>query len=156
MAGTVPQRIARIFATFFGAGLVPFAPGTAGTVAAALPLLLVPDAAYPVAVAAAAVLAFAGSVGAARVLFGKELRARDPGWFVLDEACGLWIAAWRPHGIDPWSLLFAVALFRVLDIVKPFPIGKLEGAGDAGIVLDDAAAGALALIAGLLVERLLT
>ena len=104
---------------------------------------------------ALAVLAFAGCVFAARALFGDQIRAQDPGWFVLDEACGLWIAAWRPHGISPWSILFAVAAFRVLDIVKPYPIGKLESAGDWGIVLDDAAAGALTLVLGLVLERIL-
>jgi phosphatidylglycerophosphatase A len=146
--------VARLFATFFGAGLFPKAPGTVATVAAALPLVLIPDAAYPVVVAALAVLAFVGSYWAARALFGHHVRERDPGWFVLDEACGIWVAAWRPEGIAPWSLLVAVALFRLLDIVKPFPIGKLEGAGDWGIVLDDAAAGVLALGLGLLLERL--
>jgi phosphatidylglycerophosphatase A len=145
---------ARLLATFFGVGLVPKAPGTAATIVAALPLLILPAGPYPIVVGALAALAFVGSILVARALFGRPVRGRDPGWFVLDEACGIWIAAWRPHGIAPWSLLVAVALFRLLDIVKPFPIGKLEGAGDWGIVLDDAAAGALALTVGLIVERL--
>jgi phosphatidylglycerophosphatase A len=149
------HRAARTLATFFGTGLVPRAPGTAATVAAALPLLLIPSRAYPWAVGAMALLAFWGCLWAGRVLFGSRLRNEDPGWFVLDEACGLWIAAWRPEGIAPWPLLAAVALFRVLDIVKPFPIRKLERAGDWGIVLDDAAAGAIALLAGLLLEPVL-
>jgi len=148
-------RIATVLATFFGVGRVPKAPGTAATIAAAIPLLFVPARAYPVAVGVAAALALVLSFWAARALFGATAKARDPGWFVLDEACGLWIAAWRPGAIAPWSLLFAVALFRLLDIVKPFPIGKLEGAGDWGIVLDDAAAGAVALVVGLSLERLL-
>jgi phosphatidylglycerophosphatase A len=147
---------ATVLGTFFGTGRAPKAPGTVATIAAAIPLLLVPAGVYPVAVASAAVLAFVGSWWAARVLFGNAPAGRDPGWFVLDEACGIWIAAWRPDGIAPWSLLVAVALFRVLDIVKPFPIGKLEGAGEWGIVLDDAAAGAIALLLGLLLERLLS
>jgi phosphatidylglycerophosphatase A len=151
----VAPRPAYVAATLFGAGLVPVAPGTAGTIAAALPLFMIPDAAYPFATGILAVLAFAGSVLAARALFGGEIRAKDPGWFVLDEACGLWVAAWRPHGISPWSILFAVVVFRVLDIVKPYPIGKLESAGDCGIVLDDAAAGALTLGLGLVMERIL-
>lgn len=156
-ADATPTRTtaATVLATFFGTGRAPKAPGTVATIAAAIPVLFVPATAYPIVLAIAAAAAFAGSVWAAHVLFGADLRRRDPGWFVLDEACGLWIAAWRPGGIAPWSLLVAVALFRVLDIVKPFPIGKLEGAGDCGIVLDDAAAGAIALLAGLCLERLL-
>jgi phosphatidylglycerophosphatase A len=144
-----------VAATFFGVGLVPRAPGTAATIAAALPLFLIPDGAYGVTVAGLAILAFAGCVLAARALFGSEIRSKDPGWFVLDEACGLWISAWRPHGISAWSVLFAVVVFRVLDIVKPYPIGKLESAGDCGIVLDDAAAGGLTLGLGLVLERIL-
>jgi phosphatidylglycerophosphatase A len=149
---------ARTLATFFGTGLFPKAPGTAASLAAALlviPLLFlpIPQGAFGWTVAVLAVLAFAGSVWAARVLFGQRIRDEDPGWFVLDEACGMWIAAWRPDGIAPWSLIFAFAAFRVLDIVKPFPIGKLESAGDWGIVLDDAAAGAVALALGLLLDH---
>jgi phosphatidylglycerophosphatase A len=146
---------ARTLATFFGIGLVPKAPGTAAALVAALVLLPVPAGSFAIVTAILAVLAFVGCVRTARVLFGERIREEDPGWFVLDEACGMWIAAWRPHGIGPWSLLFAFAAFRVLDIVKPFPIGKLEGAGDWGIVLDDAAAGVIALAAGLLVDHLL-
>lgn len=136
--------------------MAPKAPGTVAALAAALLLYLVPAGAYGVTTAVLAVLAFWGSVWCARVLFGDRIRQEDPGWFVLDEACGMWIAAWRPHGIALWSLLIAFAAFRVLDIVKPFPIGKLEGAGDWGIVLDDAAAGAIALALGLILERFIT
>jgi phosphatidylglycerophosphatase A len=143
---------ARVLATFFGTGLAPKAPGTVAALVAAALLWLVPGQAYAVTTAVLAVLAFAGCVWCARVLFGARIREEDPGWFVLDEACGMWIAAWRLHGISGWSLLIAFAAFRVLDIVKPFPIGKLEGAGDWGIVLDDAAAGAIALGLGLVVE----
>lgn len=148
-------RPAFVLATFFGVGLAPKAPGTVATIAAALPLLLLPAGAYAAVVAALAILAFAGCVVVARALFREEIRTQDPGWFVLDEACGVWIAAWRPHGISPWSLLFAVAAFRVLDIVKPYPIRRLESAGDWGIVLDDAAAGALTLGLGLVMDRIL-
>jgi phosphatidylglycerophosphatase A len=147
------SRSAKVLATFFGVGLAPKAPGTAATIAAALPLFLIPAGAYGVTVGILAFLAFYGCIWAARALFGDQIREQDPGWFVLDEACGIWIAAWRPHGITPWSLLFAVVVFRLLDIVKPYPIGKLERAGDWGIVLDDAAAGALTLILGLVLEH---
>jgi phosphatidylglycerophosphatase A len=147
---------ARVLATFFGTGLAPKAPGTVAALAAALLLWLVPGPAYAVTTAALAILSFWGCVWCARALFGDRIRQEDPGWFVLDEACGMWIAAWRPDGISVWSLMIAFAAFRLLDIVKPFPIGKLEGAGDWGIVLDDAAAGAIALAAGLILERFIT
>ena len=144
---------ARLLATFFGTGLVPKAPGTAAALAAAAILVFVPSTAYAATTAALAILSFWGCVWSARKLFGARIRDEDPGWFVLDEACGMWIAAWRPAGIAPWSLLIAFLTFRVLDIVKPFPIGKLEGAGDWGIVLDDAAACAIAFALGLVVDH---
>jgi len=70
----------------------------------------------------------------------------DPGWFVLDEAAGLWLAvavlttpSWTGIGL-------AFLLFRVFDITKPPPIRKLEQAtGGWGIVLDDLGAGVYAL-----------
>jgi phosphatidylglycerophosphatase A len=142
-----------VIATFFGTGLAPKAPGTVAAAAAAILLYLVPASAYAPVTGALAVLAFWGCVWSARVLFGGRIRDEDPGWFVLDEACGMWIAAWRPDGIGLWSLVIAFTAFRVLDIVKPFPIGRLESAGDWGIVLDDAAAGAIALALGLLLEH---
>jgi phosphatidylglycerophosphatase A len=144
---------ARLLATFFGTGLTPKAPGTVAALTAAILLWLVPEQAYGATTAVLAVLSFAGCVWCAHVLFGERIRQEDPGWFVLDEACGMWIAAWRPHGISLWSLLIAFAAFRLLDIVKPFPIGKLESAGEWGIVLDDAAAGAIALLLGLVLEH---
>ncbi len=150
--------LARTLATFFGTGRAPRAPGTVATVASALPLLLpIPPGVYPWLLGGAAVLSFFLCVVVARRLFGPRVDLEDPSWFVLDEACGLWIAAWRPAGISWPALLLAVVLFRIFDITKPFPIRQSQDLrGGFGIVVDDALAGLLALAIGLCAERWLT
>jgi phosphatidylglycerophosphatase A len=143
----------RLLATFGGTGLLRPGPGTWTSAAAALPLLFVPSSAYPYAVAAAAVLAYALCVLLATRPSLRPVIDRDPGWFTLDEACVVWIAAWRPTGPSPLSILLAFALFRVFDIAKPQPIGRSQNVGGGhGIVLDDALAGLFALALGLAVE----
>ena len=140
----------RLLATFFGTGLLRPGPGTWTSAASALPLLFLPPAAYPYVVAVAAVLAYVLCVVLATRPSHRAVIDRDPGWFTLDEACGVWIAAWRPQGISPLSLLLAFALFRVFDIAKPPPIRRSQFVGGGhGIVLDDALAGLFALALGL-------
>jgi len=77
----------------------------------------------------------------------------DPGFVVIDEVAGQWIAliAIRP---DALHAVLALILFRLFDITKPWPVRKLERLhGGTGIMLDDVAAGILALICGLLLQR---
>ena len=76
----------------------------------------------------------------------RESGRTDPGFVVIDEVIGQWIALlaspadWR-HG------LIALVLFRLFDITKPFPIRRLERLpGGWGIVFDDVAAGLYALV----------
>ncbi len=146
----------RLLATFFGTGLLRPGPGTWTSAVAALPLLLIPSDAYPFVVAAAAFLAYVLCVVLATRPHLRAVIDRDPGWFTLDEACGVWIAAWRPTGISPQSLLLAFALFRVFDIAKPPPIRRSQFVGGGhGIVLDDALAGLFALALGLSAHRFL-
>jgi phosphatidylglycerophosphatase A len=89
---------------------------------------------------AALIAAFGGlwAVRAARV-------EGDPGWVVIDEVAGQWIALLplaRPSAV---GLLAAFALFRLLDITKPGPVGWADRQpGAAGIMADDLIAGALA------------
>jgi len=87
----------------------------------------------------------------AATIVERESGRTDPGFVVIDEVIGQWIALlgipfdWR-HG------LIALVLFRIFDITKPFPVRRLERLpGGWGIVFDDVAAGLYALgIASLL------
>jgi phosphatidylglycerophosphatase A len=133
-------------ATFFGAGLGKPGPGTWGSVAAMLLWALAAWAFHPGVIAmqlilfAGIVLAVAAGVPAA-TLVARESGRKDPGFVVVDEVAGQWIALlgapqdWK-HG------LIALVLFRIFDILKPFPVRQLERLPEGwGIVFDDVAAG---------------
>ncbi len=134
------MRLARLVASGFGSGWAPKAPGTFGSVAALIlgvGLMRAAPAALPVA----AVLASLGglwAITAARV-------EGDPGWVVIDEFAGMWIAMLGLARVTPIGLLAAFLLFRLLDIAKPGPVGWADRQpGAAGIMADDIIAGAIA------------
>jgi phosphatidylglycerophosphatase A len=138
-------------ATFFGAGFGKPAPGTWGSIAATLLWFLAAKFAHlsPLQIVvisvAGALLALAVGIPAATIVEGEGGR-EDPSYVVLDEVCGQWIvlaaapADWR-------HALLALLLFRVFDIIKPWPARQLERLhGGVGIMLDDVAAGIYGLI----------
>jgi phosphatidylglycerophosphatase A len=143
-------------ATFFGAGLLRPGPGTYGSVAA---LLLWVGAAHlwhgarlAIGTALAALAATLIGIPAATIA-ARESGRKDPGFVVIDEVAGQWIAL---IGIRPdWPhAILALLLFRLLDIWKPWPIRRLEQLPEGtGIMLDDVAAGVLALAIGLVLAR---
>ncbi len=120
----------------FGVGLVPRAPGTAGTVAAAplvWALMHLPALWYALVVAGAFVLGC--------WVCGETARAvgvHDHPAIVWDEFVGLAIALWAIPP-DVLTVAVGVVLFRVLDILKPWPIRVLDRrvTGGIGIMLDD-------------------
>jgi len=133
-------------ATFFGAGLGRPGPGTWGSVAAVLvwaafAWLSRPAAATLfLALIAGIVVSVAVGVPAATIA-ARESGREDPGFVVIDEVAGQWIAL---LGSPPnWRhALIALVLFRIFDITKPFPARQLERLpGGWGIVFDDVAAG---------------
>ncbi len=129
-----------------GAGLSPVAPGTLGTVVGVGLYFLVSEWSLPLYLLLVAVLFFAGCLAAG--FTSRKLGAHDHGSIVIDEIVGMLLAlAHCPAGLG-WVLL-AFLLFRALDILKPWPIGVIDrrAPGGAGIMLDDLAAGAYALIA---------
>ncbi len=70
---------------------------------------------------------------------------RDPGWVVIDEVAGQWIAMLGLRRATPAGLLAAFALFRAFDIAKPGPVGWADRKhGATGVMLDDVIAGAMA------------
>lgn len=138
---------AHFIALGFGAGLVPKAPGTLGTLLA-LPLawalgLVLP----PLAVAFAAIPLFFLGVWACEVT-GRNLGVADHSAMVWDEVVAfLPLAALASASIV--LQLVAFALFRLFDIWKPFPIRELEKGikGGLGVMIDDVVAAFYAYIA---------
>jgi phosphatidylglycerophosphatase A len=134
---------AAALATWFGCGLSPVAPGTAGS-AAALAIAWWLRTSYGwqgwmFAAAAAAMLApaiWAAEVTA--VSSGKK----DPQIVVIDEVLGQWVTLAGAAAFDTVSWIAAFLLFRAFDIVKPPPVRQLERLpGGLGIVADDIGAG---------------
>jgi phosphatidylglycerophosphatase A len=145
-----------VVATFFGAGLLRPGPGTYGSSSA---LLLWIGAAHlwhgaPLALGTAFAALAATLVGIpAATIAARESGRKDPGFVVIDEVAGQWIAL---IGIRPdWPhTVLALLLFRLFDIWKPWPIRRLEQLPDGtGIMLDDVAAGAFALALGFVLAR---
>jgi phosphatidylglycerophosphatase A len=133
------MRFARLLAGFFGCGRVPVSPGSAGSFAALLIgyfLLLLPTYALTLAILVAT-LGGLWAIRAARV-------QGDPGWVVIDEVAGQWIALLGLARPTIPGLLAAFLVFRVLDIAKPGPVGWADRQkGAAGIMADDLIAGAI-------------
>jgi phosphatidylglycerophosphatase A len=145
-------------ATFFGAGFGKPGPGTWGSVAATLIWFLAACLAHLSAIQIA-VLSVAGALLAlvvgipAGTIVERESEREDPGYVVLDEVCGQWIALAASPVNWPHALL-ALLLFRVFDIIKPWPARQLERLhGGAGIMLDDVAAGVYALLAFVVIHH---
>ena len=129
----------------FGIGFAPKAPGTLGSVAATL--LYLPLAELPLAIhCVLVVLGFVAGVWICGST-SRQLGVHDHGGIVWDEFVGVWITLTAvPPNLS--GVLFGLLLFRLLDIVKPWPIKWADENvhGGFGIMLDDAIAGILAAI----------
>ncbi len=136
-----------LVASFGGVGTLPRAPGTWGSLAAlllGLVLMALPGALLVASLAACA----AGVVAIPQCVPDRDA---DPSWVVIDEVAGQWIAMLGLGSVTVSGALLAFIGFRLLDIIKPGPIGWADRQGGAfGIMTDDILAGvavALALIA---------
>ena len=136
------MTLARLVASGGGTGLAPFAPGTVASLVAVLigtGLLLV----SPYLLAAAAILATIAGVWA----LNQEPVPDDPGWVVIDEFAGQWIALLGVGAVAPLEVAAAFVLFRAFDFLKPGPVGWADRKhGVFGIMADDIIAGALAAL----------
>jgi phosphatidylglycerophosphatase A len=144
------NAIVLYLATGCKSGYSPVAPGTAGSLAALLPCGLL--SLLPLSVSTIFLIAFIVLAVWAAELAEGILGQNDPGCIVIDEFAGMMITLIGIH--FTWqSVLSGFIIFRIMDILKPFPIHYLERTipGGAGVVMDDVAAG----VAAHLVLRLL-
>ena len=134
------ERALLFVATGFFIGTVPFAPGTFGTLIGLPVCFLLSRLNFLQSVICIFVfILFAIGIASAAE---KILKQKDPGQIVIDEIAGLMITfAGLPFNLK--TALAGFIIFRVLDILKPFPIRTLEKrvAGGSGVVLDDVLAG---------------
>ena len=144
----------RLFLSFLGSGYLKPAPGTWGSLAAVPAGLFLIMLGGPLLLTVAAALIYFAGVTAVRIE-NETSGTHDPGWIVIDEVVGQWIAllpvaigAWRtdlsPLALWP-GIVSAFLFFRLFDIWKPGPIGKADARDDAvGVMLDDVWAGVFA------------
>jgi phosphatidylglycerophosphatase A len=161
--------IAVFIATGFGAGFIPFGPGTWGSIvglliAYGLIAVFGSDILFLQNILIVAGLVFAGLGVWASDRAEKIFARKDAGQIVIDEVFGQIIsfvfiapylaglgANWR------WWMIAGFALFRAFDIFKPYPINGLQGlSGGLGVMMDDALAGVYAAVALSLLLSLIT
>jgi phosphatidylglycerophosphatase A len=144
--------------TFFGIGLIKPGPGTWASLATVLIWFFAARAAHlsftELAIATAAVALSVTLVGIpAGTIVANESGREDPGHVVIDEVAGQLVPL-IVCPIEGFHLLLAFALFRLFDILKPWPANQLEQLhGGTGIMLDDIAAGFYALMVMVVVEH---
>ena len=132
------NKLIKLIATFGGLGYSKIAPGTTGCLGAAAIYLLVRQniILYSASLLILLLLGFVVS-GRAESIF----KTKDAKPIVIDDACGLLISLFLiPFSLTNFIIVFL--LFRTVDIIKPFPIKRVEGlAGSLGIMADDIIAG---------------
>ncbi len=145
LARTVLRDPVHLLAFGFGTGLSPVAPGTFGSLPGVLLFWLTMDYGLYVQSGIALTIAVAGVW-----ICGESARrigVHDHGGIVWDEIVGMYVTLLvAPVTVVGWVLAFA--LFRFMDIVKPWPIRDLDHrlGGGVGIMMDDLAAALYAAI----------
>ncbi len=132
-------RLAVFIATVGYCGYFPLAPGTVGSAAGLIFYLLVWWSQSPLVEVGLIVVLFAIGVWAGTAS-ERYFGGIDPGPVVIDEVVGMLITlAFIPVG---WSgALAGFVLFRIFDVIKPYPANRLEALhGGLGVMADDAMA----------------
>jgi phosphatidylglycerophosphatase A len=129
----------------FGSGLLPVAPGTAGTLAAVPLYLLLQDLPLGAYLTVVLVSLFGGILVCGYT--AARLGVHDHPAIVWDEVVGYLVTMTAAPAGWPW-LAAGFVLFRLFDILKPWPIGWLDRRvhGGTGIMLDDVIAGVFAAV----------
>ena len=134
-----------LIATGFYSGYLPKAPGTWGSLVGLALFYALHTLTLPVYLAAAAAVFIIGVFVAGEA--EKIMDRRDPGLVVIDEIVGMLVTL-AAAPATPLIMLLGFVLFRVFDILKPFPISLIDRRfhGGFGIMLDDIVAGIYSLI----------
>jgi phosphatidylglycerophosphatase A len=150
------RQVKKLITTFFYLGYIPLAPGTFGSIAGLLIYIILRHNIYLLTAAATLTVALGFCLsGQVAKLFNRQ----DPQQIVIDEISGMLISfSGLPNGLQavpagcplfsgfsgidwPW-LIAGFAIFRILDIVKPFPANRFQAQGGSlGIMGDDIVAG---------------
>ncbi len=147
------KKIWIAFATFFGIGYLPIAPGTWASMVTVLIFYFVPLPVLPFLPWLVITAIIYGIGVPAAAAFEKHSQRKDPGNCVIDEVAGQIVGLWflpRQAGF----YIAAFFLFRFFDILKPYPIHKSESLPHGfGIMTDDILAGLYTLAVLFAVRR---
>ena len=133
------KKVAWFIGTGSGVGLAPVAPGTFGTAAALLIYYVLPVPSGSPIFLSIILVGLVVGIWATGILSTDN--NPDPGKVVWDEYVGLWITCFLLPKTWEW-LILAFFIFRILDILKPWPIRRVESLPKGwGIMLDDVLAG---------------
>lgn len=143
-----------LLATWFGVGLSPKAPGTVGSIAA-LPyaMLIHYFLGGPMLLLAAAALFFIG-VKISDLYMERFSRTGDPKEVVIDEVAGMFLTL-SFIGFTAEGYIFGFVVFRLFDILKPWPISWADSKvkGGLGVMLDDILAAIATIIVWVALEQ---
>lgn len=149
MTGWISARLASpegLLSTWFGVGLLPWAPGTWGSLAA-LPCawVLVLLGGWPLLLVAVVAVFGIGIWSSER--YSSRSKRLDPGEVVIDEVAGQWLVL-CPVPLDPLGYLAGFIAFRFFDVIKPWPVSWAEKRvrGGLGIMADDIVAAGYGLL----------
>lgn len=146
-------RLALALATVGGAGFFPIAPGTVGSAIGIVIYLLTMHWAFAWQISLVAIVSIVGVVASG--LAADALGRKDPGPVVIDEVAGQ-LMTLLLTGVGWPGAIIGFFLFRVLDIIKPWPAGRFESFhGGLGIMADDLMAGIYGNIALIALARVL-
>jgi phosphatidylglycerophosphatase A len=140
----ITTTVALAVATVGGVGYVPFAPGTFGSAVGLLAWWVLGPSAVVQGIAIVGLFAAGAWSGG---VCERYFRRTDPGQVVIDEVMGMLITLFlNPVG---WlGALGAFLLFRIADVIKPFPADRLESLhGGVGVMADDGMAAVYANLA---------
>jgi phosphatidylglycerophosphatase A len=146
------KSLSKIIATFFGAGYCPVAPGTlTSLIVVLLYKYYLHKLSWPLYLLLLFLLLAIGVYTSTK--YSAELKKQDPRRIVIDEAFGQLLVLFRigeSWGTGWLPLFVCFLLFRIFDIIKPYPIKKVESLPRGwGIVMDDLVA---AVYAGIIIH----
>jgi len=146
--------VQKLFLTFFYTGLSPFAPGTVGSIAAAVVGYLI---LHYFPVSTLVLLCILITLIAIKEIdkYEQSSNTHDPKEIVIDEVVGVWLA-FSLSGATILQMLLSLVFFRIYDIWKPSIIGRVDEnySGGIGVMGDDIIAGVLAGISSALIYQL--
>lgn len=146
----------KIFLTFFYSGLLKPAPGTWGSIAGAIPGILILYTLGDTTLFLASILLFLVSI---KIIdnYEKNGGEHDTSSIVIDEVAGVWLAI--SISSNTWlQMILSVIFFRMFDILKPSIIGKIDRdvKGGLGVMGDDMVAGAFGGLLSAIIYYVLT